>query len=172
MSRKASEPVTGLRNPVSAVPVPENRDAIPADVMDELNAKRPKAQKGETVRYQSRYRNFMVTREIQDDTVIGRQTVRGKNRHVVFQNYQFTTSDPDTVAWIESQDFFGLGRTVWRETDKVALDLAIDAKRAIHSLRQFVGDTDALRQHLAAEDFDALMAVSERLDAQKSALTP
>lgn len=172
MSRRTPEPVTGLRNPISAIPVPENRDAIPADMMDELNAKRPKTQKGEPVRYQSRYRNFMVTREINDDTVIGRQTVRGKNRHVVFQNYQFTTSDPDTVAWIESQDFFGLGRTVWRESDKLALDLAIDAKRAIGALRQFVGDPGTLRQHLAAEDFDALMAVSERLDAQKSALAP
>ena len=169
--RKEPKTITGMRSTSTATPATEDGLEIPAEIRDALNANRVKKAQAPVVIYSSRFKNFMTTMQMDDDIVIGNRVTRGKNKHIRFENFQFKTANPEIIEWLESQEFYGLGRSVWRTADENALHLAIAGRKLASEVRAYQGDLDALRVNMSAEDFDALEKLSGAIEAQKAAVS-
>lgn len=170
MPRKTAQVLDGMRD-VSSRPEQVIDDNIPADIMEQIEAKRPKRSREGMVKYQCRYKRGRFSMEINQPLLVNGKTFQPKDKTIQFENWSFATNNPETIEWLEGQEFFGLGRDVWREEERLELDLAIEAKRAVSALRTFNGEIERLRPHMSAEDFDALMAVHTRVKTQQDAVS-
>jgi len=113
----------------------------PADFRPQVKGSAPE----NAAHFVSRFREYAIVITTEPDHVTSSgQIVRGRNKGVRFKDFNFITTDPETIAKIRSLKGYGLSRDVWEKSQQ-------DEHLAKKSLAAAEAAIDALPEERQAE---------------------
>ena len=105
----------------------------------------------------SRYRNHLIQIVIEDDTVLGKRVVKGKNHAVRFSDYMAKVSNDD-LAILKAMPNFGIGREMWVAQDAVRANVLSQSLGLAETLRANVA---LIQQAAGSDDFELQQVIAD-----------
>lgn len=125
------------------------------------------------VEYQSRFRNYRISKRINRDIIVDGSIVRENDQNAQFSDFIFRTNDPKMIQYLESRKTYGVGLAFWRTQDLTDQIMFDNVDKTIGMLRAAAKHSPnaiaALAKELGKEDFDILSSLASYADSKKPA---